>query len=387
VGLAPRLFLASGLVILAGSATLLVVALLIAPPLFHSHLHRAGVPAVAPDVQGHVDEAFGQALLIAMAVGVLAATMAASAISWLMSRRLAAPVADVARAAQRLADGHYNTVVPDPRLGPEFDTLARSINQLSGRLADTDTVRRRLTADLAHQLRTPLASVQATVEAIADGVLTPDGQTLATLSDQTARLRRLVADLEKISRAEERHLLLHPTRQSVAPLAERCAAAISDRYRAAAVDLTVEADRATPPVRIDQDRIAEAITNLLDNALRHTPPGGRVTLTVSPGRTGQDVPGHPDHALIAVSDSGDGFDPADAERLFERFYQARSRSRTGEPSTPTDRPAPGSEGGSGIGLTIARAIVEAHGGQMHASSEGPGAGATFTITLPGHDAT
>ena len=386
VGLAPRLFLASGLVILAGAGTLLVVALLIAPPLFHRHLHRAGVPVVAPDVQGHVDEAFGQALLIAMAVGVVAATVAASGISWLMSRRLAAPVEDVARAVQRLADGHYDIVVPDPRLGPEFDTLARSINQLSGRLADTETGRRRLTADLAHQLRTPLASVQATVEAITDGVLAPDEQALATLSDQTARLRRLVSDLEKVSRAEERQLLLHPTRQPLAPVVERCAAAINGRYRAAGVDLVVEAERTTPPVRVDEDRIAEAITNLLDNALRHTPPGGRVTLTVSPGRTGHDARGLPAKARIEVTDTGDGFDPADAERLFERFYRARPRSRTGDSATSGSGSTPGSQSGSGIGLTIARAIVEAHAGQLLASSNGPGAGATFTITLPGHNA-
>jgi signal transduction histidine kinase len=386
VGLAPRLFLASGLVILAGAGTLLVVALLIAPPLFHGHLHRAGVPAVAPDVQGHVDEAFGQALLISMAVGVVAATVAAGAISWLMSRRLAAPVEDVARAAQRLADGHYDTVVPDPRLGPEFDTLARSINQLSGRLADTETVRRRLTADLAHQLRTPLASVQATVEAITDGVLAPDEQALATLSDQTARLHRLVADLEKVSRAEERQLLLHPTRQPLAPVVERCAAAITGRYRAAGVDLVVDAERTTPPVRVDEDRIAEAITNLLDNALRHTPPGGRVTLTVSPGRTCHGARGLPVQARIEITDTGEGFHPADADRLFERFFRSGPRPAPGNPADHDATTTTGAETGSGIGLTIARAIVEAHAGQLHASSNGPGAGATFTITLPGHNA-
>jgi signal transduction histidine kinase len=370
--LALRLFLASALVILAGAGTLLIVALLFAPALFHGHLQRAGVP-VAPDVQGHIDEAFGQALMVSLAVAVSAATVAASAISWLVSRRLAGPVGDVARAAQRLADGHYDTVVPDPGLGPEFDTLARSINQLSGRLANTETVRRRLMADLAHQLRTPLASVRATVEAMADGVLAPDEQTLATLTDQSDRLGRLVADLEKVSRAEERQLLLHPSRQSLLHLARRCTDAINGRYRSAGVALTLAADPATPQVRMDPDRIAEAITNLLDNALRHTPPGGQVTLTVTPEDADAASGGNQVRARIDVADSGEGFDPADAARLFERFYRCGPRTE----------PDSGPGAGSGIGLTIARAIVEAHSGQVRASSQGPGTGATFTIILPG----
>jgi two-component system sensor histidine kinase BaeS len=368
IGLGPRLFLASGLVILAGAGTLLVVALLLAPPLFRGHLQRAGVP-VAPEVQGHLDEAFGQALLISLAAGVLVAAVAASAISWLVSRRLAAPVEQIAREAQRLADGHYDAGLPDPGLGPEFRLLAHSVNRLSARLADAEGTRRRLTADLAHQLRTPLASVQATVEALADGVLAPDESALATLTDQTARLRRLVADLERISRAEERQLMLRPSVLALGPLIVRCVAALATAYRARGVHLAAATDPATAAVRVDADRMAEALTNLLENALRHTPAGGRVTVTVSsPDAGGQP----PRSARIEVRDTGEGFDPADAERLFERFYRARS-------TVDADADA---DAGSGIGLTIARAIVQAHGGQLEARSDGLGSGAVFTVTLP-----
>jgi two-component system sensor histidine kinase BaeS len=365
IGLAPRLFLACGLVILAGACTLLVVALLLAPPLFRGHLQQAGARAVPPDVQGHIDEAFGQALLISLAAAVLAAALAAGAISWLVSRRLAAPVEEISREAQRLADGRYDTVVPDPRLGPEFRTLARSMNQLSVRLAEAEGTRRRLTADLAHQLRTPLASVQATVEALADGVLAPDRRALSTLTDQTARLRRLVADLERVSRAEERQLMLRPSVLELGRLAERCAAALTPSFRGKGVELAVVADPATPTVRVDADRMAEALTNVLENALRHTPGGGQVIISVSSPSTD----GHPARsARIEVQDTGEGFDPVDAERLFERFYRAPS--------------AAGADSGSGIGLTIARAIVEAHGGQLRARSCGPATGATFTVVLP-----
>lgn len=362
IGLAPRLFLSDFLVIITGAGTLLVVALLFAPALFHAHLQRAHLPVISKDVRDHVDMAFDQALLISLTVGIGVATIAAVTISWLVARRLAAPVHEVAHAAQRLADGHYQTQVPDPRLGPEFASLADSMNRLSRRLATTEADRRRLTADLAHQLRTPLASVQATVEALLDGVLAPDSETLTVLADQTARLHRLVDDLEKVSRAEERQVILHPAAQPLAPVVERVAASVRDRYRAKGVTLTVDVDPAAPTVRIDPDRVREALANLLDNALRHTPAGGRVTVSVAPG-----PPSRPPAAVLTIRDTGEGFAPDQAERLFERFHRGPGVD-------------PGS--GSGLGLTIARALVEAHGGTLTARSDGPGRGATLTITLP-----
>jgi two-component system sensor histidine kinase BaeS len=366
MGLAPRLFLTNALVIVAGAGTMLMVALLFAPPLFHAHLQRAHLPAVDAGVRDHVDMAFDRALIISLVVGVAVATLAAGAISWLAARRLAAPVHEVAAAAQRLADGHYEALVPDAHLGPEFTTLTASVNQLSHRLATTEADRRRLTADLAHQLRTPLASLRATVEALTDGVLAADPPTLAGLAGQTVRLSRLVEDLEKVSRAEERQLLLHPHPQPAAPGVEACVSAVRDRYRTKDVELSVErspdADPPLPDVRIDEDRIAEAVTNLLDNALRHTPSGGRVTVTLT--STG---PARPTGVRVAVTDTGDGFAPDQGPLLFERF-----------------RRGPGAEPdhGSGLGLTIARALVEAHGGTLTGHSDGPGRGSTFVISLP-----
>jgi signal transduction histidine kinase len=299
-------------------------------------------------------------LLIALGVGVLVATGAAGAVSWLVARRLAAPVQDVATAAEGLADGHPGEPVTDPGLGPEFATLTGSMNRLSRRLRDVEQTRRRLTADLAHQLRTPLASVRATAEALADGVLPADPPTLAVLTEQTDRLLRLVADLEQVSRAEERHLVLHPAPQPLGPLVERSVATAHAGYRAKSVALHVTVEPAAPRVRIDADRVAEALTNLLDNALRHTPSGGTVTVSVRPDPSGRG-------ATVTVEDTGAGFDPDQAERLFERFH----RGPGAEPST-----------GTGLGLTIARAIVESHGGRLTAASSGPGHGATFSVTLP-----
>lgn len=358
LGLAGRLLVNIGLVILAGASTVLVAALLLAGPLFQYHLDNAGV-AVDAQVLEHVTRAFEQAVLTALAVGILVAAATALGISWLISRRLAAPIQDAATTAGALADGRLDARLEDPRMGSELATLATSINQLAHRLEATESTRRQLTTDLAHQLRTPIASLEATVEAIAEGVLPVDAQTVETLADQSARLRRLIADLEVVSRAQERQLLLSTRPIPVAQLIDTAVAAIRDRYRAAEVALTRSIVTGTPDLIVDPDRIGEILTSLLDNALRHTPTGGAVTIRATPSSNPRG-PG----AVIEITDTGTGFPPEEADNIFQRFHKG-----------PTST-------GSGLGLTIARAIVEAHHGTLTATSDGLDQGAKFTITIP-----
>ncbi len=358
LGLAPRLLLNNLLVIVAGAGTVLVTALLIAPAVFQSHV-RSVEPAADPQLLEHVARAFDQSLLVALGVGILIAGITGSAISWLAARRLAAPVADAADATSGLADGHLDARMVDPRMGPELAKLASSVNALADRLQSTEATRRQLTADLAHQLRTPIASIRATVEAVREGVLPVDEATLDTLGEQSARLSRLVADLEVVSRAEERQLRLNPEPFAVSDLVESAVAANRENYRAADVNLTASVAPDVPAVTVDPDRIQEVLGNLLDNALRHTPPGGTVEVTASRGAD-RSRPA----AVIEVSDSGIGFPAHDAERIFHRFMKG-----TGSP-------------GSGLGLTIARSIVEAHHGTLTAHSNGPGTGATFNFAIP-----
>ena len=361
--LGTRLFAAIALVVAAGAGTLLAVALLVAPRLFHAHLDMA-LGSVSPAVLEHVDVAFTRAILLSLALAASVATLAALAVTWLVARRIAVPVTGLATAVGRLAAGHLDTRVAEPGLGPEFAALAQGFNVMAARLAGTERVRQRMLADLAHELRTPLASVEATIEAVADGVLPADAGTWATLAEQTGRLNRLVEDLAVVSRAMERALNPDLRTVPVAELTAAAAAAVRARYATGEVTLEVVADPVRTLVRVDPQRIGEALANLLDNALRHTPPGGRVTITT--GRTRR-----LDHdlALIDITDTGQGFDPADAERLFERFYRADpARTHHGA--------------GSGIGLTISRTILNAHGGTIHARSDGPGHGATFHLTLP-----
>ncbi|MHA6512743.1 HAMP domain-containing sensor histidine kinase [Tessaracoccus sp. Z1128] len=356
LALAPRLLLNNLLVILAGAGTVLVVVLLVTPSVFQLHLDRAGVAADSEALQ-HILMAIQDAVLVAVGIGVAAAAFTAATISWVVARRLAAPVRDAADTSRRLAHGDLDARVLDPRMGPEFATLAASVNELAERLQATETTRRALTADLAHQLRTPIASIEATIEAVRDDVLPADHQTWDTLAAQSARLRRLVADLEVVSRAEERQLLLSAEPVPVPTMIHAAVAAHSERYRSAGVRIDASLADSTPRVLVDPERIQEVLGSLLDNALRCTPAGGTVTIAGRPSPSG-------DSAVITVTDNGLGLTPAETGQIFRRFAKA------------ADSP------GSGLGLTIARAIVEAHHGTLTADSAGPGTGARFTITLP-----
>ena len=360
LGLTWRLFAAVGLVVIAGAATMLVTVLLVAEPAFHAHLTQVQPPLSEP-AHAHVDEAFASAVLIALAVGVVIALGVALVVTWLVARRLAAPVAEASGAAYRIADGDYQTWLRQPGLGPEFDQLTTSFNTMARRLATTEQTRRRLLADLAHELRTPLASIEATIEAVTDGILPSDPTTLATLTEQSQRLHRLVGDLSAVSRAEERQLNLNPVLIPLEDVVSGSVTAARPRFEAKGISLTANhGDAIVGEVMGDPDRLAEVLGALLDNALRHTTKGGTVTVATTR---------HGSRCRIVVSDTGEGFTPDQGAQLFERFYRGDS-SRTA------------SGAGSGIGLTIAKAIVTAHHGELRAHSEGPGKGARFEITLP-----
>jgi len=359
LGLAGRLFGAMGLVVLAGAGTLLIAVLLVAEPAFHSHLEQVQ-PPMSNLAHLHVDEAFASAVLIALVVGVVSALAVALVVTWLVAKRVAAPVAEAAEAAYRIADGDFDARLPQPGLGPEFDRLTAAFDTMTRRLATTEQTRARLLGDLAHELRTPVASIQATIEAVADGILPSDRATLQTLTEQSQRLHRLVGDLSAVSRAQERQLNLNPVVIPIQDVVNQARTAFRPRFLAKGISLATADGRDVGQVLIDPDRLAEALGALLDNALRHTAKGGTVTVA-----TIRDD----NRCRIVVTDSGEGFDPDLAAQLFERFYRGDS-SRTANGA------------GSGIGLTIARAIVQAQHGRLHGRSDGPGRGASFEITLP-----
>jgi signal transduction histidine kinase len=206
-----------------------------------------------------------------------------------------------------------------------------------------------------------LTTVRGYTEAMADGVMPADRETLRTMEAELTRLERLVADLTLVARAEERHLHLRKLRTPVADLIGSAVAAAATAYDRKGVTLLAEIEDGCPDVPVDRDRIQEVLANLLSNALRYTPAPGGVTVTA---RRRTD-----DAVELEVTDSGEGIAAEHLPRLFERFYRA-------------DQARAGDRGGSGIGLAIARALVLAHDGQIHARSAGPGLGSTFSVVLP-----
>lgn len=361
LGLAARLLLAFVLVVGVAGVTALLVATLAGPALFHRHLVGTGV--ADPQAVMHAEEAFRSANALAVGLAVAAGVATALAVAALLARRVGASLHQVSTAAALLASGRFEARVPDPRLGAEFDALASSFNAMATRLAESEALRRRLLGDVAHELRTPVATLGAYLDGLEDGVVDLEPQTIAVLRAQGARLTRLADDLAAVTRAEAPTTSLARERTAPRQLLEAAAAAASDRAEAAGVLLRVDCTPELPTVSVDRDRMGQVLGNLVDNALRHTPVGGSVTLSAKRGGTG---------IVLSVTDTGAGIPAEHLPRIFERFYRvdaARSRS----------------DGGSGIGLAIVRALVEAHGGRVVALSEGPGRGTRIEMTLPASD--
>ena len=360
-GLAGRLLLAQSLVLVAGSLTAWLIAASVGPSVFHQHLASANVGSTPAQI-AHTEMAYQSANTLSLSLALIAALIAALAVSVYQTRRIGRSVATIADAASDVASGHYDIRVPGPGLGPEFDALASAFNQMAGRLGSVERTRRRLLADLGHEMRTPVATLEAYLEALEDGVATLDDETATLLRAQTRRLARLSEDISTVSRTEEGQVRLD--RDTVTPELVVAAAvnAAAEAFQAKGVHLVPEVAADLPELSLDAERIGQVLGNLLDNALRHTPAGGTVTISATAsGRTGG--------VAISVADTGDGIPAEHLPHVFERFYRV---------DTARDR----AHGGSGIGLAIAKGLVEAHQGQLTVSSPGTGQGSTFRILLP-----
>ena len=290
----------------------------------------------------------------------VAPPLRALAASWLLAQRLTRPIRTLGEAAERIGHGSYQARVPVAANGDELAALGRAFNQMAAALESTERHRRALLGDLAHELRTPLATLEAYVEGLADGVVAADLAAWTVLQGELDRLRRLTEDLTAVSRAEEHQLDLRLRPVDPAALVTRATQAAEPAYAAKGVTLQASLDHGLPQVRVDPDRIGEVLANLLANALRHTPPGGLVEVTAV---------GRGDEVEVMVTDSGEGIPPELLERVFERFFRV-------DPARTRD------SGGSGIGLTISRAIIQAHGGRVWAEGAGRGGGARFVVRLP-----
>jgi signal transduction histidine kinase len=304
---------------------------------------------VAVVSRGRVPAPVGSAVVLLLACAAAAATVA------VILRRLAGPVADIVSAADRIAHRDYRVRIDEPAVAPAWvrDT-ARAFNAMAGQLDAQDQARRHLMADIAHELRTPLAVLQGKIEGLIDGVYPRDNERLQSLLDDTRVFARIVEDLRTLATSESGALGLAKEPTDIVALAGDVVAALGHEATGRAVALTLSAAADAEPVSIDPVRIREVLVNLVANALRYTPANGRVTVEVGERTDAVDV---------RVVDTGPGIAASELPKIFDRFYK-------GADST-----------GSGLGLTIARNLVEAHGGTIRAESR-PGAGTTISFSLP-----
>jgi len=362
-GLGPRLLVAIAAVLGTAGFTTWLVAGAIGPSVFRDHL--AGAPdGKGVDAVAHAENAFSEASAIALAVGLTLGAVAALTISALVARRVGASLVSLARAVREIAGGRLDARVPSLAMGPEFDDLTRAFNQMAGRLEASERLRHRLLSDVAHELRTPVAAMNANLESLEDGVTVFGPETITLLRRQGARLTRLSEDLAAVTRAQSGELAFNFGPVSTGELLSFAYLVAKDRAERAGVDLVLTIGHDLPILHGDADRLAQVLGNLVDNALRHSDMGGKVVLS---GAVASDSGGG--GVELTVQDDGEGIAVEHLPYIFDRFYRvdsARDRAR----------------GGSGIGLAIAKALVEAHDGRITAQSDGPGTGSTFTVTLP-----
>jgi signal transduction histidine kinase len=292
-----------------------------------------------------------------LAAGVLAAGVALFVARWL-ARGMTQPLRDMAKAAQGMERGEYGQHVTTASRD-EVGQLAVAFNRMSGELANLERLRRDLVANVSHELKTPISALRAHLENMIDGVERADPETLQVMFAQSERLGRLVDQLLELSRLESGDLPLSREPLRLRPLVEQVVSeiAVTRAGQRVRLDQSVPAD--LPPVLADAERVHQVLFNLLDNAVRFTPQGGHVTISATRRDGSVDV---------AVRDTGPGIPREHLPRLFDRFYRvdtARSRD----------------DGGTGIGLAIARSVIDAHGGRIWAESE-LGRGSTFTFELP-----
>ncbi len=319
--------------------------------------------AAMEQMMGPAEQAYLAAVENAVWLAGGLAALAAVALSLLFARQISGPVQALTVAARRMGGGDFDQRVL-VRTRDELGELAAAFNSMAEAVGRQEMLRRQMAVDIAHELRTPLAVIQANLEAMLDGVRPLSAEAVADVHQETQLLARLVTDLRDLSLAETGQLPLRKEPTDLGVLAQASIARFSSRAEEKGVRLAVEAADDLPPANVDPDRIAQVLGNLMDNALRHTPPGGEVAV-----KLGSDA--GRDRVQLTVRDTGRGIPAEHLPNVFERFYRAdRARSRAA--------------GGSGIGLAVVKQLVEAHGGRVWAESL-PGQGASFGFALPTAD--
>jgi signal transduction histidine kinase len=371
--LAWKVFLSYVVVVLVGIVVLATATSLSIPAAFDQHM--AGMSAMmagnnammgnAQTVQVELFSNYQAAVTESLSLAAVAALIAAVIASYLISRQVVIPVQRIMGISHRIAEGEYEERIKvsgnlHKNELDELDQLALSFNQMADKLEKTETMRRQLIGDVTHELRTPLTAIKGYMEGLMDGVIPTTSETFQLVFTEADRLQRLVNGLQELSRVEAGafHLKIEPI--TINSLIETVTSHLARQFEEKGIQIETKLDNEPLKVFADKDRILQVLTNLVGNALQYTPTGGKVVISASLTKS---------EAIITIMDTGIGISPDHLPLIFNRFYRTdKSRSRV--------------SGGSGIGLTIAQALVKAHHGRIGAESAGEGKGTTFYFTLP-----
>ncbi len=300
---------------------------------------------------------FRSGLLIPLCGIPIAFILISMVFSGLAFRRFGRPMSDVFTAIDSVTEGDLSVRVPE-RYPGQLGRLARRFNHMLGELERADQQRRNLTADIAHELRTPLHIIQGNLEGILDGVYEPTTENIEGTLDETKLLARLVNDLQTLSLAEAGQLPLYPTRFLLTDLLQDVASSFSSQAASLGIDLETKSSDSSLEITADYDRLNQVLSNLIANAFQHTPQGGRISLAAESGTSG---------VRIEVRDTGSGIPREDLPFIFDRFWRG-DKSRTGRAN-------------SGLGLAIVKQLIQSHDGTIEAHSQ-PNEGTTFVIEMP-----
>jgi len=376
-----KVFLSYVVVVLIGVVVLATATSLTVPAAFERHMAgmsammsgnnmtlapapRTGMGNTLPmemDLFSNYQDAVTEALSLAALAALISAVLA----SFFISRQVVGPVQRMMGLSRRIAEGNYEERLKvsgnlQSNQLDELDQLVLTFNQMADKLEKTETMRRQLIGDVTHELRTPLAAIKGYMEGLMDGVLSATPETFQQVYSEADRLQRLVNDLQELSRVEAGAYQLKRESVSPADLIETAARYLARQFEEKEIRLETKLSAELPNVYADKDRILQVLTNLLGNALQYTPTGGSVAVTAASVKS---------EIVISITDTGIGISPDHLSLIFKRFYRTdKSRARV--------------SGGSGIGLTIAQALIKAHHGRIWAESAGEGKGSTFHFTLP-----
>ncbi|MBA4385535.1 MAG: two-component sensor histidine kinase [Anaerolinea sp.] len=367
-----KLFVSYVIVIIIGVVVLATATSLSIPTAFSRHMSGMSAMMLNNPTLGSTQTMETQlfvnykaAVTEALTLATLIALLAAVVASFLISRQVVEPIQRLMRLSRKIAAGEYEERlqisgnVQENQLD-ELDQLALSFNQMADKLEKTESVRRQLIGDVTHELRTPLSAIKGYMEGLIDGVISATPETYNQVYAEADRLQRLVNDLQELSRVEAGAYQLKI--ESVMPtlLVETVVNHFNRQYDDKGIILNNSFEMNLPKVAADKDRIVQVLTNLVGNALQYTPTGGIVTISVSSAK---------EEVFFTITDTGIGISPEHLPMIFNRFYR-------------TDKSRTRASGGSGIGLTIAQALVKAHQGRIWVESAGEGKGTSIYFTLP-----